>query len=87
MEIVQWPDRVAVAVREGRPVADVWLDGRERPLHDYGIQGISIGRLRGQTLIVVTTHYLFEVTGFDDYNGIPSSQLKKVTRALLARGK
>jgi hypothetical protein len=25
-----------------------------------------------------TTNYVFDITGFDDYNGIPSSQQKKV---------
>ena len=28
--------------------------------------------------LVETTHYTFDVTGFDDYNGIPSSQQKRV---------
>ena len=28
---------------------------------------------------MVTTQFTFDIAGFDDYNGIPSSQLEKVT--------
>ena len=38
-----------------------------------------MGRYEGDTLVVETDHFVFDITGFDDYNGIPSSQLKKVT--------
>jgi len=50
-----------------------------RRSRDYGIQGFSVGRYESNALLVETTHYVFDVTGFDDYNGIPSSQQKKVT--------
>jgi hypothetical protein len=86
MEIVQWPDRVLLRYEKDDQLRTVWLDGREPTVHDYGIQGISIGRYEGNSLIVVTTHYLFDVTGFDDYNGIPSSQLKKVTERYWREG-
>ena len=57
----------------------VWLDGREPPPNEFSVQGFSVGRYEGGALIVETTHFVFDITGFDDYNGIPSSQLKKVT--------
>lgn len=77
-EIVQSPDRVLIRYEKDDQLRTVWLDGREPTVHDYGIQGISIGHYEGNALLVETTHYVFDVTGFDDYNGIPSSQQKKV---------
>ena len=35
---------------------------------------------------MTTTHFTFDATGFDDYNGIPSSQLKKVTERYWREG-
>jgi hypothetical protein len=57
----------------------VWLDGRKPTIHDFSLQGFSVGRYEGNALIVETDHFLFDITGFDDYNGIPSSSRKKVT--------
>ncbi len=79
MEVVQWPDRVIFRYEKDDVLRSVWLDGREPPLHEYTVQGFSVGRYEGDALIVETTQFVFDITGFDDYNGIPSSQLKKVT--------
>jgi hypothetical protein len=35
---------------------------------------------------VTTTHFLFDITGFDDYNGIPSSAQKVVTERYWKEG-
>jgi len=86
MEVVQRPDRVLLRYEKDDQLRTVWLDGREPTAHDYGIQGFSIGHYESNALVVVTTHYLFDVTGFDDYNGIPSSQLKKVTERYWREG-
>ena len=86
MEIVQWPDRVLLRYEKDDQLRTVWLDGREPTVHDCAIQGRSIGHYEGNALIVVTTHYLFDITGFDDYNGIPSSQMKKVTERYWREG-
>ena len=69
-----------VPVRERRPAAHR-LVGRSRasPERLQAVQGFSVGRYEGDALIVETTHFVFDITGFDDYNGIPSSQLKSVT--------
>ena len=40
----------------------------------------------GDALLVETTQFTFDITGFDDYNGIPSSQLKKVTERYWREG-
>ena len=79
MEVVQWPDRVVLRYEKDDVLRNVWLDGREAPLNEYTVQGFSVGRYEGDALIVETTQFIFDITGFDDYNGIPSSQLKKVT--------
>src|SRR4026209_1681034 len=79
MEIVQWPDRVLLRYEKDDQLRTVWLDGRQPTSLDYGIQGFTVGRYDGNALLVETTHYVFDITGFDDYNGIPASQQKKVT--------
>jgi hypothetical protein len=79
MEVVQWPDRVLLRYEKDDQLRVVWLDGRRPTSRDYSLQGFSVGRYEGDALIVETDHYVFDITGFDDYNGIPSSQLKKVT--------
>jgi len=79
MEIVQWPDRVLLRYEKDDQLRTVWLDGRQPTSRDYGIQGFSVGHYESNALLVETTHYVFDITGFDDYNGIPSSQQKKVT--------
>ncbi len=79
MEVVQWPDRVMFRYEKDDVLRSVWLDGREPPLNEYTVQGFSVGRYEGDALIVETTQFVFDITGFDDYNGIPSSQRKKVT--------
>ena len=78
MEVVQWSERVLFRYEKDDQLRTVWLDGRRPTVHDYGIQGFSVGRYEGGALLVETTHFVFDVTGFDDYNGIPSSQLKRV---------
>jgi hypothetical protein len=47
-------------------------------VHDFSLQGFSVGRYESNALIVETDHFVFDITGFDDYNGIPSSQRKRV---------
>ena len=79
MELVQWPDRVLLRYEKDDQLRTVWLDGRQPTPRDYGIQGFSVGRYESNARLVETTNYVFDITGFDDYNGIPSSQQKKVT--------
>ena len=86
MEVVQWPDRVLFRYEKDDVLRTVWLDGRQPTVHDYGIQGFSVGRYEDGALLVETTHFVFDVSGFDDYNGIPSSQLKRVTERYWREG-
>ncbi len=86
MEVVQWPDRVLLRYEKDDQLRTVWLDGRPAPLNEYSAQGFSVGRYEGDALLVETTQFLFDITGFDDYNGIPSSQLKRVTERYWREG-
>jgi hypothetical protein len=86
MEVVQWPDRVLFRYEKDDQLRIAWLDGRKPTSRDYSLQGFSIGRYEGNALIVETDHYVFDITGFDDYNGIPSSQLKKITERYWREG-
>ena len=86
IEITQMKDRVVFKYEKDDQVRTVWLDGRQPTVHDIGIQGFSVGRYENNALIVDTDHYVFDITGFDDYNGIPSSPLKKVTERYWREG-
>ena len=78
MEVVQQKDRVIFRYEKDDQVRTVWLDGRKATARDFGIQGFSTGRYESGALIVETDHYVFDITGFDDYNGIPSSSQKRI---------
>ena len=78
MEVVQWPDRVLFRYEKDDQLRTVWMDGRTPKSTDFGVQGFSVGHYEDDALIVTTTHFVFDVAGFDDYNGIPSSSQKIV---------
>ena len=78
MEVIQWPDRVLLRYEKDDQLRTVWLDGRRPTSVDYALQGFSVGKYEGNALLVETDHFVFDITGFDDYNGIPSSQRKRV---------
>ena len=86
MQVIQWPDRVLFRYEKDDQLRTVWLDGRKPTVQDYSIQGFSVGHYEGNALIVETDHFVFDVTGFDDYTGIPSSQMKKVTERYWREG-
>lgn len=86
LEITQMKDRVVFTYEKDDQVRTAWLDGRKPTILDIGIQGFSTGRYEGNALIVETDHYVFDITGFDDYNGIPSSPQKKVTERYWREG-
>jgi hypothetical protein len=79
MKVTQWPDRVLLRYEKDDQLRTVWLDGRKPKSTDFGVQGFSVGHYENGSLYVTTTHFVFDVAGFDDYNGIPSSSQKKVT--------
>lgn len=79
MQVTQWPDRVMFRYEKDDQLRTVWLDGREPSATDFSLQGFSVGRYEDGALLVTTTHFVFDIAGFDDYNGIPSSSQKTVT--------
>ena len=78
MQVIQWPDRVLLRYEKDDQLRTVWLDGRRPTAMDFSIQGFSVGRYEGSALLVDTDHFVFDIAGFDDYNGIPSSTQKRV---------
>jgi len=78
-QITQWPDRVLFRYEKDDQLRTIWLDGREPSATDFSVQGFSTGYYEDGSLYVTTTHFVFDITGFDDYNGIPSSSQKIVT--------
>lgn len=78
MSVVQWPDRVLFRYEKDDQLRTVWLDGRKAAGHEFSLQGHSVGTYEKGALLVETTKFAFDITGFDDYNGIPSSSQKKV---------
>lgn len=86
MQVTQWPDRVLFRYEKDDQLRTIWLDGREPTPQDYSIQGFSVGHYEGDALIVTTTHFVFDITGFDDYNGIPSSPQKVITEKYWREG-
>lgn len=79
MQVTQWPDRVLFRYEKDDQLRTIWLDGREPKATDYSIQGFSTGYYEDGALNIRTTHFVFDIAGFDDYNGIPSSAQKVVT--------
>ena len=81
MQVTQWPDRVMFRYEKDDQLRTVWLDGREPRATDFSIQGFSVGYYEEGVLHVTTTNFAFDIAGFDDYNGIPTSSRKIVTES------
>ena len=86
MEVVQWPDRVLFRYEKDDQLRTVWLDGREPTPMDYSLQGVSVGHYEDGSLHVTTTHFTFDVSGFDDYKRHSVVAAQEGDRTLLARG-
>lgn len=86
MQVTQWPDRVMFRYEKDDQLRTVWLDGRQPTSVDINNQGFSVGHYEDGALVVTTTHFMFDITGFDDYNGIPSSAQKVVTERYWMEG-
>lgn len=78
MQVTQWPDRVMFRYEKDDQLRTVWLDGRQPRADQFSVQGFSTGHYEDGALIVTTTNFVFDIVGFDDYNGIPSSSRKIV---------
>jgi len=78
MEVTQWPDRVLFRYEKDDQLRTVYLDGREPTSKDFSLQGFSVGHYKDGALFIKTTNFVFDIGGFDDYNGIPSSSQKVI---------
>ena len=86
----QQNDRVIQRFEKDAVVRTFWLEGhghRGPSNSDYGIHGYSMAHYEGDTLVVVTTKYTFEVGGIEDKVPMASSStLKKVTERYSRKG-
>ena len=79
MEVVQWPDRVLLRYEKDDQLRTVWMDGRKP--HGQRVQRPGLLGRQATTATRCSSRrrtFAFDITGFDDYNGIPSSQQKIV---------
>ncbi len=80
--IHQLTDRVIFEYEKDDIIRTVWLTGWGHPEagpYDASWQGHSIGWYEDDELVVVTERYLYDPTGLEDFGGIPSSTLKRIT--------
>jgi hypothetical protein len=81
-QIEQLPDRVVLTYEKDDVVRTVWLDGfgHEPPAHgDLRTHGYSRGHYEGDTLVVETTHFVFDPGGLAGDNlSAPSSTQKRI---------
>jgi len=87
--IHQLTDRVIFEYEKDDIIRTVWLEGWGHPKPGpYGMswQGHSIGWYEGDELVVVTDRYMYDPHGIEDFGGIPSSTLKRVTERYAREG-
>lgn len=78
--IEQRSNRVDFHYEKDGIVRTVWIDGRRHPpASERSVQGHSIGRYDGDTLVVETRNFTYDPIGLDDMTVLPSSTLKVVT--------
>lgn len=55
--IVQTPDKIAIIAEENAPLRVIHMDGHTRPDAIRTMEGHSVGRWEGETLVVETSHF------------------------------
>jgi hypothetical protein len=79
-KIEQYTNRVEFRYEKDGILRTVWIDGRRHPpASERSVQGQSIGRYEGDTLVVETRNFTYDPIGLDDMTVLPSSTLKSVT--------
>jgi hypothetical protein len=87
--IHQLTDRVIFEYEKDDIIRTVWLQGWPHPepgSYDASWQGHSHGYYEDDELVVVTTRYHYDPHGIEDFGGIPSSTLKRVTERYRREG-
>jgi len=85
----QMNDRVIQKFEKDGVTRTLWLEGhhREAVNNDFGVQGYSMAHYEGDTLVVVTTKYVFDMGGLEDKPPmVPSSTQKKITERYTRKG-
>jgi len=79
-QIEQLEDRAIFTYEKDDVVRTIWLNGHGHPepsVYERPWQGHSIGWYEGNQLVVETTHFPFDPTGFEDRDNLPSSTQKR----------
>ncbi|HSG64876.1 MAG TPA: hypothetical protein VLD39_07740 [Gammaproteobacteria bacterium] len=87
--IHQLTDRLIFEYEKDDIIRTVWLEGWPHPEpgpYDASWQGHSHGYYDGDELVVVTARYQYDPHGIEDFGGIPSSTLKRVTERYRLEG-
>jgi hypothetical protein len=86
----QQPDRVIQRFEKDAVTRTIWLEGhghRQATAADYGVQGYSVGRYEGNTLVVESSKFTFDPGGLEDKPPmVPSSTSKKVVERYTREG-
>jgi hypothetical protein len=89
-QIEQFPDRVVFTYEKDDVVRTIWLEDHGHPAPepgDFFIHGYSSGRYDGDSLIVETSHFVFDPGGLaGDYLSAPSSTQKHLIERYLRDG-
>ena len=87
-QITQQPDRVIIRYEKMDVERTIWLEGRHpAPAgNDYTTQGHSFGRYEGRRLMITTTKFAFNPTGFHTFRWLPGSTMKKMTERYWREG-
>ena len=86
MQIEQRADRVILRFEKDDVTRTAWLDGRKPRVNEFTLQGFSVARYEGGTLVVESTNFMYDPTGLDDMAGLPSSVRKKVIERYTREG-
>lgn len=86
----QQPDRIIQRFEKDAVTRTIWLEGhghRQATASDYGVQGYSMGRYEGNTLVVESSKFTFDPGGLEDKPPmVPSSTSKRVTERYTRAG-
>jgi hypothetical protein len=84
--IEQRPDRVIFKFEKDGVTRTAWIGGRATP-SDYSVQGYSVAKYEGSTLVVETSMYTFDPGGLEDKPPmVPSSTQKRTTERYTRNG-
>jgi hypothetical protein len=73
-------DKVIIHYEQGNRNREIWMDGRKHPpMTELFYMGHAVGWYEGDTLVIDTANFTFDVDGFDDHTHLATSHLKHLT--------